>query len=164
MTATLDEITGMGDVIRGAGMFVGQGPMTATEASSKTHFASLRSQAMQDRFSRFASELQALGVVPGNLTSIAFDLVTANGDNATLKGYTIKLDTTGGLPDPEPAAGSAPSGADRPPGATRSTSTTSGPSTSTAPATGTLRLTVGGRWGRTRRRTSRPPRGRDRRR
>ena len=50
------------------------------------------------------------------------------------------------------------------PGATRSTSTTSGPSTSTAPATGTLRLTVGGRWGRTRRRTSRPPRGRDRRR
>ena len=58
--ATLDEITGMGDVIRGAGMFVGQGPMTATEASSKTHFASLRSQAMQDRFARFASELQCL--------------------------------------------------------------------------------------------------------
>ncbi len=60
LKATLDEITGMGDVIRGAGMFVGQGPMTATEASAKTHFASLRMQALQDEFARFASELQAL--------------------------------------------------------------------------------------------------------
>ncbi len=60
LKATLDEITGMGDVIRGAGMFVGQGPMTATEASTKTHFASLRMQATQDRFARFASELQSL--------------------------------------------------------------------------------------------------------
>jgi hypothetical protein len=58
--ATLDEITGMGDVLRGAGMYVGQGPMTATEASAKTHFASLRTQALQDEFARFASELQAL--------------------------------------------------------------------------------------------------------
>ena len=60
LKATLDEITGMGDVIRGAGMYVGQGPMTATEASTKTHFASLRMQALQDEFSRFASELQSL--------------------------------------------------------------------------------------------------------
>jgi hypothetical protein len=41
-------------------MFVGQGPMTATEASTKTHFASLRMQALQDEFARFASELQSL--------------------------------------------------------------------------------------------------------
>jgi len=60
LKTTLDEITGMGDVIRGAGMYVGQGPMTATEASAKTHFASLRMQALQDEFARFASELQAL--------------------------------------------------------------------------------------------------------
>ena len=60
LKATLDEITGMGDVIRGAGMYVGQGPMTATEASAKTHFASLRMQALQDEFARFASELQSL--------------------------------------------------------------------------------------------------------
>jgi hypothetical protein len=60
LKGTLDEITGMGDVIRGAGMYVGQGPMTATEASAKTHFASLRMQALQDEFARFASELQAL--------------------------------------------------------------------------------------------------------
>jgi hypothetical protein len=60
LKSTLDEITGMGDVIRGAGMFVGQGPMTATEASTKTHFASLRMQALQDEFARFASELQSL--------------------------------------------------------------------------------------------------------
>ena len=60
LKATLDEITGMGDVIRGAGMYVGQGPMTATEASTKTHFASLRMQALQDEFARFASELQSL--------------------------------------------------------------------------------------------------------
>ncbi|WP_165917314.1 PKD domain-containing protein, partial [Flaviaesturariibacter aridisoli] len=38
-----------------------------------------------------ASELQALGLVPGNLTSLAFDVVNANGDPATLNGYTIKL-------------------------------------------------------------------------
>ena len=61
LKGTLDEITGMGDVIRGAGMYVGQGPMTATEASAKTHFASLRMQALQDEFAA-ASELQALKV------------------------------------------------------------------------------------------------------
>lgn len=56
----IDELTGMGDVLRGASMYVGQKPMTATEASARTYFADLRTQSMLDEFARFASDLQAL--------------------------------------------------------------------------------------------------------
>ena len=58
--ALLDEITGMGDVIRGAAQYVGNGPATATEQSIKSTFASVRMQALQDEFARFASDIQRL--------------------------------------------------------------------------------------------------------
>ncbi|GAB4094503.1 Ig-like domain-containing protein [Flaviaesturariibacter terrae] len=65
------------------------GTTTSSAAAYPTWFGNGRQQYLV-----LASELQALGVVPGNLTSIAFDVVTANGDPATLNGYTIKLATT----------------------------------------------------------------------
>ena len=60
LKALLDEITGMGDVIRGASQYVGNGPATATEQSIKSKFASVRMQSLQDEFARFASDLQRL--------------------------------------------------------------------------------------------------------
>lgn len=45
------------------------------------------------QFLVLASELQALGLAPGNITSVAFD-VTALGSPATLIGYTIKMAPT----------------------------------------------------------------------
>ena len=58
--AQIDEMTGMGDVQRGAAMYVNQKPMTATESSARSYYADLRTNALLDEFARFASELQAL--------------------------------------------------------------------------------------------------------
>jgi hypothetical protein len=51
----LDEVTGNGDVLRGAAASVGE-EQTATETRSQVRFGSVRLKAKQMRFERFASE------------------------------------------------------------------------------------------------------------
>ena len=53
----LYQVTGMSDIMRGEAT---QPNATATEQSIKSKFASVRVQAMQDEFARFASDLQRL--------------------------------------------------------------------------------------------------------
>lgn len=53
----LYQITGMSDIMRGAATGPG---VTATEQGIKAKFASVRVQALQDEFARFASDLQRL--------------------------------------------------------------------------------------------------------
>lgn len=53
----LYQITGMSDIMRGEASDSGS---TATEQSIKAKFASVRMQALQDEFARFASDLQRL--------------------------------------------------------------------------------------------------------
>lgn len=55
--ASLYEVTGMSDLLRGQAAAAGA---TATEQSIKARFASVRLQALQDDFARFASEVQNL--------------------------------------------------------------------------------------------------------
>jgi hypothetical protein len=55
--AALFEITGMSDLIRGQAAAAGA---TATEQSIKARFASVRLQALQDDFARFATEVQRM--------------------------------------------------------------------------------------------------------
>jgi len=53
----LYQVTGMADILRGAASTVG---VSATEQAIKAKFASIRVQALQDEFARFASDLQRL--------------------------------------------------------------------------------------------------------
>lgn len=53
----LYQVTGMADILRGAASQVG---VSATEQTIKAKFASIRVQALQDEFARFASDLQRL--------------------------------------------------------------------------------------------------------
>lgn len=55
--AALYEVTGMSDLMRGQAAAAG---VTATEQSIKARFASVRLQALQDDFARFASDVQRL--------------------------------------------------------------------------------------------------------
>ena len=55
----LDEVTGNGDVMRGAAASVGE-EQTATETRSQVRFGSVRLKAKQKRFERFASEALAV--------------------------------------------------------------------------------------------------------
>lgn len=55
--ASLYEVTGMSDLLRGQAAAAGA---TATEQSIKARFASVRLQALQDEFARFASDAQRL--------------------------------------------------------------------------------------------------------
>ena len=57
LKAALFEITGMSDIMRGQS---GAGDVTATEQSIKAKFGSVRMQAVQSDFARFASDLQRL--------------------------------------------------------------------------------------------------------
>jgi hypothetical protein len=53
----LYQVTGMSDIIRGAAQ---QSGVSATEQSLKAKFASVRVQALQDEFARFATDLQRI--------------------------------------------------------------------------------------------------------
>lgn len=53
----LYQVTGMSDILRGA---ASQAGVSATEQTIKAKFASIRVQALQDEFARFASDLQRL--------------------------------------------------------------------------------------------------------
>ena len=55
--ALLYQITGLSDILRGAST---EGRISATEQSLKAKFASVRIQALQDEFARFATDLQKL--------------------------------------------------------------------------------------------------------
>jgi hypothetical protein len=55
--AALYEVTGMSDLLRGQAVTANA---TATEQSIKARFASVRLQALQDEFARFASDVQRL--------------------------------------------------------------------------------------------------------
>lgn len=55
--AALYEVTGMSDLLRGQAAAAN---VTATEQSIKARFASVRLQALQDQFARFASDVQRL--------------------------------------------------------------------------------------------------------
>ncbi len=55
--ADLYEVTGFSDIIRGQGQ---REDVTAQESRSETRFASVRMQARQDEFARFASDIQGL--------------------------------------------------------------------------------------------------------
>jgi hypothetical protein len=55
--ALLYQVTGFSDIIRGQAMEPGA---TATEQRAKTRFASVRMQAQQDEFARFASDIQRI--------------------------------------------------------------------------------------------------------
>lgn len=55
--AALYEVTGMSDLLRGQAAAAN---VTATEQSIKARFASVRLQALQDEFARFASDVQRL--------------------------------------------------------------------------------------------------------
>lgn len=57
MINQLYQVTGMADILRGA---ASQGGVSATEQAIKAKFASIRVQALQDEFARFASDLQRL--------------------------------------------------------------------------------------------------------
>jgi hypothetical protein len=57
MINQLYQVTGMADILRGAASQVG---VSATEQTIKAKFASIRIQALQDEFARFASDLQRL--------------------------------------------------------------------------------------------------------
>ena len=54
--ALLYEVNGMSDIMRGNAQAAG-GPVSATERSLEARFASVRIQAMQDEFARFATDL-----------------------------------------------------------------------------------------------------------
>ena len=56
--ALLYQVTGLSDMMRGAA--TSQGRVSATEQSLKARFGSIRIQALQDEFARFASDLAAL--------------------------------------------------------------------------------------------------------
>jgi tRNA U38,U39,U40 pseudouridine synthase TruA len=66
----LYEITGMSDIMRGQGTDVG---VTATEQAIKAKFGSVRIQALQDEFARFASDVQKL---KAEIISKHFDVQT----------------------------------------------------------------------------------------
>lgn len=53
----LYQITGLSDILRGAAMEAG---VSATEQKIKAKFASIRVQALQDEFARFASDMQRI--------------------------------------------------------------------------------------------------------
>lgn len=53
----LYQVTGMADILRGA---AAQAGVSATEQAIKAKFASIRIQALQDEFARFASDLQRI--------------------------------------------------------------------------------------------------------
>lgn len=53
----LYQITGLSDILRGAAV---QSGVSATEQSIKAKFASIRVQALQDEFARFASDMQRI--------------------------------------------------------------------------------------------------------
>ena len=55
----LYQVTGLSDILRGAST---EARISATEQSLKAKFASIRVQALQDEFARFASDLQRLKV------------------------------------------------------------------------------------------------------
>lgn len=57
MINQLYQVTGMADILRGAAAEAG---VSATEQKIKAKFASIRVQALQDEFARFASDLQRL--------------------------------------------------------------------------------------------------------
>jgi len=57
MINQLYQVTGMADILRGAASTVG---VSATEQAIKAKFASIRVQALQDEFARFASDLQRI--------------------------------------------------------------------------------------------------------
>lgn len=57
MINQLYQVTGMADILRGA---AAEGGVSATEQKIKAKFASIRVQALQDEFARFASDLQRL--------------------------------------------------------------------------------------------------------
>jgi hypothetical protein len=57
LQSLLYQVTGMSDIMRGQAT---KGDTTATEQAIKAKFASMRVQALQDEFARFASDLQKL--------------------------------------------------------------------------------------------------------
>lgn len=57
MINQLYQVTGMADILRGASS---EGGVSATEQKIKAKFASIRVQALQDEFARFASDLQRI--------------------------------------------------------------------------------------------------------
>lgn len=66
----LYEVTGMSDILRGQS---GDSGVTATEQSIKAKFGSVRIQALQDEFARFASDVQKL---KAEIISKHFDVAT----------------------------------------------------------------------------------------
>jgi hypothetical protein len=56
----LYQVSGMSDIMRGAAAQSGGQPSSATENALKARFASIRVQALQDEFARFASNLQSI--------------------------------------------------------------------------------------------------------
>ena len=66
----LYQVTGMSDILRGQAT---QGGVTATEQAMKARFGSVRIQALQDEFARFASDIQRL---KAELISKHFEVAT----------------------------------------------------------------------------------------
>ena len=56
----LYQVSGMSDIMRGAAASGGGNPESATASALKGRFASVRIQALQDEFARFASDLQRI--------------------------------------------------------------------------------------------------------
>lgn len=93
--ATLQEINGHSDVLRGEAMGAG---VTATDARRATRMASVRLQSAQDRFARFASDLMRLKAEvmcdmfePERLVERSNVLKTPDGKNPQLVQQAVEL-------------------------------------------------------------------------
>jgi hypothetical protein len=101
--ALLYEVTGMSDIVRGAS---GPSRETASAAEGKKTFASIRVQALQEDFARFASDLMTLKaeVIAKHFEALTIVkesniLRTADGKNQELIESAVKL-----IKEPEEAA------------------------------------------------------------
>lgn len=86
--AAIHQITGMSDIMRGQAQAPGA---TATEQRAKVMFGSVRIQAQQDEFARFASDIQKLKAEiiskhfdPGTIVQRSNIMFTEDGKNAEL--------------------------------------------------------------------------------
>ena len=93
-TELLFQITGMSDIMRGASKQAG-GPVSATERSLEAKFASVRIQALQDEFAKYATDLIRLRAEVVSLhfqpETIALQSNLQNGPDANLMGPAIEL-------------------------------------------------------------------------
>ena len=93
LEALLFQVTGMSDIMRGQA--TGNGT-TATEQAIKAKFASMRVQALQDEFARFASDLQRLKAeVISKLYSPETILQASNSQNMTANDAQIAMEAVG---------------------------------------------------------------------